>query len=157
MLRNIQNGKEFSDEMRENNEKTKVLLHKELPEFVEQQAQKIVDESFQKETYQDGQSTHWKERKNDNESAKQRQERRALLVKSSKLIRSVEAERRGDEIIIGSDAEYAQVHNEGLKAGKGKGFNMPKRQFMPIPGESNPLLDKRVEKFLDDAMDKIWG
>jgi phage gpG-like protein len=39
-----------------------------------------------------------------------------------------------------SDRIYAAVHNEGLMAGRGKGFKMPKRQFM---GES-PTLNKLI-------------
>lgn len=32
----------------------------------------------------------------------------------------------------GASAEYAQVHQFGLKAGRGAGFTMPQRAFMPI-------------------------
>lgn len=150
MLRNIQNGKEFSKEQHDNEQKFKQLIDKRLPEHIEQKAQQLVDESFMNETYQDGKSLHWKPRKNDNESDKERTDRRALLVKSSRLIRSTEVERRGTDIVIGSDTPYSQRHNEGLA-------KIPKRQYMPIPGESNPLLDKAVEKFVDDEMEKIFG
>lgn len=149
MIRNIQNGKELSREMQENQIKFTLLVDRHLPEHIEQAAQKLIDESFQKETYQDGKSAHWKQRKNDKEANKPRTERNGILVKDGTLIATTNVERRGKDIIIGSDTKYSQRHNEGLA-------KMPKRQFMPIPGESNPILDKEVEKYIDSEMDKIF-
>jgi phage gpG-like protein len=76
------------------------------------------------------------------------------------LIAATEAEVRSVDTvaIVVNDPEaskYAAVHNEGLQAGKGKGFKMPQRQFMPIEGEPFPELEEEVEKFLDAEMDKI--
>ncbi|MEG2599665.1 MAG: phage virion morphogenesis protein [Muribaculaceae bacterium] len=53
--------------------------------------------------------------------------------------------------IIYNDCEYAAVHNEGLHAGRGGGFTMPKRQFI---GESKELNDK-VVKIIDKEITKI--
>ena len=36
----------------------------------------------------------------------------------------------GLTLIIGSDVIYAPVHEKGLRAGRGKGFKMPKRPFL---------------------------
>ncbi len=50
------------------------------------------------------------------------------------------------------DVDYAQVHNEGLRAGRGAGFQMPKRQFM---GQTNKLT--RIQRdTIDKTIDKIW-
>lgn len=161
-LRNTRNGKEFSREMSENIQKFKQVVEQKLPDHIKDKAQQFVDSSFQAEQFQDSKSPKWQGRKNDSESGKSRTGRRALLVDSGKLIGSVEAEVRGkDTVAIAvNDPEankYAAVHNEGLKAGKGAGFKMPKRQFMPAPGEDFPELDKHVEKFLDQEMDKIFN
>ena len=50
------------------------------------------------------------------------------------------------------DVAYAKVHNEGLRAGRGLGFQMPKRQFM---GQTRKLgeIQRRV---IDKTIDKIW-
>lgn len=50
------------------------------------------------------------------------------------------------------DVAYAKVHNEGLRAGRGIGFQMPKRQFM---GQTKKLgeIQRRV---IDKTIDKIW-
>lgn len=47
-------------------------------------------------------------------------------------------------IIIGVNLPYANVHNEGLRAGRGQGFIMPKRQFVGYSGKLNRLL---IDKF----------
>jgi len=156
MFRNIQNGKEFSREVNEEAQALRQVLATKLPDFIVDKAQHIVDESFMKEQYQDGKSDKWKGRSKDKEAANERSDRRALLVKGGSLIKSVEAERRGTDIVIGTDVPYAQVHNEGLRSGRGSGFQMPQRQFMPKPGESNEELDRMVDKFIDDEMDKIF-
>lgn len=50
------------------------------------------------------------------------------------------------------DVAYAKVHNEGLRSGRGLGFQMPKRQFM---GQTRKLgeIQRRV---IDKTIDKIW-
>jgi phage gpG-like protein len=151
-LRNIQNGKEFNREMSENMRQFRRLVDHRLPEKVEVELEKVIVESFEKENYQDGKSSKWDDRKEKDPG------RKLLIGKGSgKLRRSIEVERDGKEIKATTDVEYAAVHNEGLRSGRGSGFNMPKRQFMPIPGEENPVLDKTVDKWLDDEMDKIFN
>lgn len=147
--------------MTEKAKQFKLMVEQKLPDHIKDKAQQIVDNSFEAEQFQDGKSSKWKGRKNDAESSKARTDRRALLVDTGKLIGAVEAEVRGKDTvaITVNDPEanrYAAVHNEGLKAGRGTGFKMPKRQFMPAPGEDFPELDKHVEKFLDSEMDKIF-
>jgi phage gpG-like protein len=161
MLKNISNGREFSDEMNENIQKLNIVIAEKLPDHIKDKAQQLVDKSFQQEQFQDGKSSKWAARSNDKEAGKARKNRRALLVDSGALIAATEAEVRGKDTvaIVVNDpvaSTYAPVHNEGLQAGKGKGFVMKQRQFMPVPGESFPALENEVEKFLDAEMDKIF-
>lgn len=161
-LRNIRNGKEFSREMSENIQKFKRVVEQKLPDHIKDKAQQVVDNSFKAEQFQDGNSPKWQGRKKDPEAGKARGDRRGILVDKGTLIAAVEVEVRGKDTVAiavnDPDAvEYADVHNEGLKAGKGAGFKMPKRQFMPAPGEDFPELDKHVEKFMDEEMDKIFN
>tara|TARA_R100000951_G_scaffold40148_1_gene34036 strand:- start:753 stop:1205 length:453 start_codon:yes stop_codon:yes gene_type:complete len=53
--------------------------------------------------------------------------------------------------IKGEPKDYASVHNYGLKAGRGKGFIMPKRQFM---GESK-TLNKKINRLIKRRIKKI--
>jgi phage gpG-like protein len=160
-LKNIQTGREFGDEMNQSGQQLQQLIGKRLPERVKDELQKVVDTSFQNEQYQNKKSSKWKGRKKDAEGSKAREERRALLVKTGKLIAAAEAEVISSNTVAMRIADeqasvYAPVHNEGLRAGRGAGFQMPKRQFMPVPGEANDELDKQVEKWMDDEMDKIF-
>jgi len=53
--------------------------------------------------------------------------------------------------IKGEPKDYASVHNYGLRAGRGKGFIMPKRQFM---GESK-TLNKKINRLIKRRIKKI--
>lgn len=46
---------------------------------------------------------------------------------------------------------YASVHNYGLRAGRGAGFMMPKRQFM---GESK-VLNRKIVRLIERRIKKI--
>lgn len=46
------------------------------------------------------------------------------------LVRSLQFSVSNGQATIFSDKIYAKVHNEGLRAGRGKGFIMPQRQFL---------------------------
>lgn len=162
MFRNILNGKPLSREMQESLEKFRVMAEQKLPDHIRDEAQKMVDESFQKEQYQgNSTSSKWEEREFDDEAGEVRTNRRALLVKSGRLIAATEVELRGKDIIAIAVTDpqasvYAPVHNEGLKSGRGAGFKMKKRQFMPIPGEPAPRLEAVTDKWMDSEMDKIF-
>lgn len=126
-----------------------------LPYEAAEEVMNFTSENFRKEEFQDKPSSKWKARKKDPEKGKKRKERRALLVQSGEMKNSIDTEVRGMDIAIGIDdpdiAVYAKVHNEGQKAGRGKGFIMPKRQFMG-PSE---VLDERIEKLVDKKIAKI--
>ena len=47
-----------------------------------------------------------------------------------------------------SKEPYGRVHNDGLRAGRGKGFIMPKRQFMGESEELNALIISELERKL---------
>lgn len=154
---NTQTGQTLGSDFNNAAQKVRELVTVKLPIHTEMKAQDIVDSSFQAEQYKDEGTSKWKGRKKEQQPGKERSQRRGLLVKSGDMIASTTAERRGDEVVIGSDTVYAKVHNEGLRSGRGKGFTMPKRQFMPIPGESNKKLDDAMDKFMDSELDKIFN
>lgn len=82
-------------------------------------AQGFIDEGVQK----------WKPKKKPNKY-------KILVGKSRKMKGTINYIVQGGQIWFRSLMPYARVHNEGLRAGRGKGFMMPKRQFM---GESRAL------------------
>ena len=74
-----------------------------------------------------------------------------LTGETGDLARSIEIKKaeQGEATIwtspsaFGSKQPYGAVHNEGLKAGRGAGFVMPKRQFI---GRTDALDDKIVKE-----------
>jgi phage gpG-like protein len=70
-----------------------------------------------------------------------------ILTGTGALGRSIQYKVVGKgKAIIYSDLPYARVHNEGLKAGRGKGFIMPKRQFVGQSKELSERIDKKLKQ-----------
>lgn len=92
--------------------------------------------------------------------------RKVLTGETGDLGRSIQADRsrtgNGKAVVwtdpktfTRSDRIYAAVHNEGLKAGRGKGFKMPKRQFMGQSETLNKLIVEEIERKLGEMIKKI--
>ena len=151
-LRNIRTGRDFSSEMLDSLNKFKRLIDAKLPEKVAVELEKVIDKSFTNEQYKDKGTSKWDDRKDLDAG------RKLLIGKGSgKLRRSIEVTHTREEVKASTDVIYAPVHNEGLKSGRGAGFIMAQRQFMPKPGEQNQELDKSIENWMDDEMDKIFN
>lgn len=58
------------------------------------------------------------------------------------------------EVYIRNKAPYAAVHNEGLRAGRGAGFIMPKRQFIGESKELNVKVENKIEEELRNIINK---
>ena len=76
---------------------------------------------------------------------------KTLMSSRNNLYDSIEYAVSDAEVVIENDVEYAAVHNEGLHAGRGKGFTMPKRQFI---GESEEL-DEAINEMIEKELTKI--
>lgn len=95
------------------------------------------NKSFRDQGFTDVSTTRWQRRKRLDEG-------RAILVKSGRLRRSLRKRNKGKYAVsIISDVPYSGVHNEGLRAGRGSGFKMPKRQFV---GNSTVMSNKIKQK-----------
>lgn len=94
--------------------------------------------NFRDEGFTDTGFTPWPKRKKEDK----RPGRRALLVKTGTLRgHALKGRVQGNGVAFVFPLEYEKVHNEGLRAGRGAGFDMPKRQFV---GESD-YLEKRIK------------
>ena len=115
-------------------------------------------ENFRKQGFDDKTVQRWKPRKRTTYRTKSgrivNDTTRAILVKEGDLRRSIirVPNRAAMSVKIQTDLIYAKVHNEGLRAGRGKGFIMPKRQFM---GDSYNL-NEQVKKVIVKRLDKIF-
>lgn len=64
------------------------------------------------------------------------------------LGRSINVSYSKGQATVFSDKIYAKVHNEGLRAGRGKGFIMPQRQFLgPSEGLEQDIKQQIKEQF----------
>lgn len=78
---------------------------------------------------------------------------RAILTKTGRLRRSLVAKKSGRYAVrINSNLPYANVHNEGLRSGRGKGFVMKKRQFVGYSGR----LNRKIITKLDSKIQAIF-
>ena len=103
--------------------------------------------NFKRQGFMDRSLKRWKPRKKPDPG-------RAILVKTGRLRRSISRlSTTNKRVTIGSKgkaAVYAGVHNYGLKAGRGKGFKMAKRQFL---GQSH-TTDKRIVNLIKKKIKK---
>lgn len=79
---------------------------------------------------------------------------RGILIGSGRLWRSPRIIRIVSySVSVGTDVPYAAVHNNGLRAGRGSGFIMPKRQFM---GNSK-RLKRDIEALIIRDISRAFG
>ena len=71
--------------------------------------------------------------------------RRILTGRTGNLGRSISSIPGVGWATVIADAPYSAVHNEGLRAGRGKGFAMPRRQFMGDHRKLQEALAKKIE------------
>ncbi|MDR1345954.1 MAG: phage virion morphogenesis protein [Bacteroidales bacterium] len=82
------------------------------------------------------------------------------LVGTGLLRHSIEVKESNSEHVViwtnpssfESTEPYGRVHNEGLRAGRGAGFIMPKRQFMGYTEELGDMIMERLEEELQKAI-----
>ena len=101
--------------------------------------------SFRNQGFTDRGIVRWKnvQRRTNPRDASKAAASRPILTGSGELGNSILWKRAVRDIEIYSDKIYAEVHNKGLRAGRGKGFQMPKRQFI---GQSATLTKRMNQK-----------
>jgi len=108
-----------------------------LRDIVAVEAERMWAENFRMGGFTDQVFQPWTPRK------KPESPQRALLVKTSTMKgHALKGRKAGDSIDFVFPLEYERVHNEGLKAGRGQGFTMPKRQFIGV----SAVLEARIQK-----------
>ena len=144
-------------------------LAKEYKEFFDRYAPVIAGKeavSFFKKNFQNEAwgRTKWQEvkRRKSEKTKGAAKIRRILTGATGDLGRSIEVKETSPGTVIvwtnpvafSSKVPYGRVHNEGLKAGRGKGFMMPKRQFMGNDPELNKIIIEKLEAKLKEIHNK---
>lgn len=147
----------FSSDMKQQSREIARAIQKDLPRIVAVEGINFFQSSWRKQGFEDNGVQKWKARKSPPKVTptgkvsgaylrwKQKNNRPILYShstdrKGTHLKDSVRAIQGISRVTFATDKVYAQVHNEGGRAGRGKGFIMPKRQFM---GHSR-ALDRRI-------------
>lgn len=140
--------------LRDQKAKLAQAINHDLPVAIGKKAVDLFTENFQKEGFQDNGIKPWKEVKRRIRPARGAAGTRKILTgKTGDLGRSIRYEVSGPgEVTVFSDVIYAAVHNEGLRAGRGAGFQMPKRQFIGDSGELNRIIEAEIEKTLKNIL-----
>lgn len=146
---------QFKRKIEQNHRALNQLLEKKLPEIIGRMAVKRFKENFQNESFG---RKHWKEVKR-RQSTWQRggkeiknpikgaaKTRKILTGSTGDLGRSIDYDTSKGKVTISSDLIYAAVHNYGLRAGRGKGFVMPQRQFIGDDPELLKDIKNEIEK-----------
>lgn len=133
------------------------FINNDAPEVIGKEAVSHFQQSFEDEAFSNRsqKDTPWKEvkrRSDPKNKTRAAGSRKILTGPTRELADSIDYHRQGRDVAITSDKVYAEVHNKGLKAGRGSGFKMPKRQFI---GKSALLIKhttKELEKFINRIM-----
>lgn len=108
-------------------------------------------DNFNREGFTDSGFTKWPPRKK-----KEAGPARKLLVKSSTLkAHALSGRVIGDTVTFDFPMVYARVHNEGLRAGRGAGFQMPKRQFIGQSAKLEEAIKQKAIKYLDRKINNL--
>lgn len=124
-------------------------LKRSLVDVIEVESEKHFDRNFERGAWHGSFTQPWKPRKDKDTS-------RRLLVKSGDLRKAATTAHRnvrGVKYVL--NQVYAQVHNEGLRAGRGAGFDMPKRQFIGRSAQMDRKIIKKMIQVLDAHFSKF--
>lgn len=143
--------------------KVREQFKQELPKMTDimlTTAKNFFSDSFRNQGFTNNSFEAWKKRKDKRDTYKRgRRTRgnsaprslkigRGILIGKGSGILSRSLRKKRINIISGyiySPVEYARVHNEGLRAGRGAGFKMPKRQFVGYSESLNRKIKARLE------------
>jgi len=166
------NLNDFSNRLQRNLKAIKKLLNGDLQRIVKREGLNHFEESFTNQGFTDKKLVKWYPRKppdkqfrKDGKALKSykkwssKNKGRAILVghrsdvKGGHLKDSITARIQGTAVIFSTDKPYAQVHNEGGKAGRGAGFTMKKRQFL---GKSDVLIGN-IKAKITNELNKVFN
>ena len=146
-------NKTLSDLIANDYKNVKGEIRKKLPRLIANEAKNEFTENFRRQGFKLGAGVKkWKARKGNTDPG-----RGILIGKGSgkKLFRSIRNIKVSQKkIIVGSTVHYAGVHNYGLRAGRGRGFQMPKRQFIGHSFYLSSQIRKLILKHVNKGFDK---
>lgn len=144
---------EFERKIKENAEQIKRAIDRTIPVKAGRAAKDHFQENFKKSGFVNNGLHPWTRSKRIGTAKDSAGSYGTLLSGRNHLYSSINYKPERGKVTISNEVPYARVHNEGLRAGRGRGFKMPKRQFI---GESRELT-KKVEEIIETEIGKILG
>lgn len=121
---------------------------------IKKEALKHFQKAFSDEGFTDKSFWHWKPVKLEYRKRQYRNEK--ILKNTGRLKRGLKtfsnSTKEGFTVRFENNVKYVKVHNEGLRAGRGRGFKMPKRMFM---GYSH-VLNRKLENIFNARIKRIF-
>ena len=74
------------------------------------------------------------------------------LTDTARLRKSIEHRATGDEVTVGSNVEYARIHQMGGRAGRGLSVDLPARPYLGVSKQDAEDIREMVGDFLADAL-----
>lgn len=145
---------QFKIKLQQQEEELVMAISHDLPVTIGKKAVDLFTENFQKEGFQDNGVKPWKEVQRRARKARGAAGSRKILTgKTGDLGRSIKYEVNSPgEVTVFSDVIYADVHNQGLRAGRGAGFQMPQRQFIGESADLDRIIKEEIEKTLNNIL-----
>lgn len=124
-------------------------LQKKLLDVVEVETENHNIKNFKNEGFYGNSFTAWTPRKD-------KKNNRHILVRTGDLKKAATtAQHQGGGIAFVFNMPYARVHNEGLQAGRGAGFIMPKRQFIGQGRLLDDLIKRKFAKVINNHLGSL--
>lgn len=142
---------EFERKIKENAGQIKRAIDRTIPVKAGRAAKDHFQENFKKSGFVNNGLHPWTRSKRIGTAKDSAGSYGTLLSGRNHLYSSINYKPERGKVTIINEVPYARVHNEGLRAGRGRGFKMPKRQFI---GESRELT-KKVEEIIETEIGKI--
>lgn len=130
-------------------------LRRSIPQLKREVAQKVIaveaarfhNENFRAQAWTETGSS-WKPRKDQDTT-------RSLLVKTGRLRRAATSGRtRGNKVSFVMPI-YGKVHNEGMRAGRGGGFRMPRRQFAGLSSKLKNRMKYKTALLIKRRLNRL--
>ena len=82
----------------------------------------------------------------------EREAKRLILVQSSQLKNSITSKAEGTQVMVGSNRDYARIHQKGGQAGRRKKVKIPARPYLGFSDADRHEIERLTAKGLEDSL-----
>jgi len=108
----------------------------------------IVEENFESESFL---GRAWTPLKKSTKKQKAKKGYEKILQNRGHLAESIDFKATNDKLILGTNVEYAAIHQFGGDTGKNHSVHIPAREFLPI--DENKEVPRRIKEEILEAIE----